>query len=134
MIEKIVLFFDGASRGNPGESGAGWLIIKGKKKIEGAEYLGKKTNNQAEYTALIRGLEEIVKRKWTKEISIKGDSELIIKQLKGEYQVKSERIRPLYKKVVKLLQKFEKWECNHVKREKNKEADRLANNGIDERK
>ncbi|MHA1912288.1 MAG: ribonuclease HI family protein [Candidatus Kariarchaeaceae archaeon] len=134
MTEKIILFFDGASRGNPGESGAGWLIIKGKEKVEGADYLGKKTNNQAEYTALIRGLEEAVKRKWTKEISIKGDSELIMKQLKGEYQVKSERIKPLYKKVVKLLQKFDKWECKHVKREKNKKADRLANKGIDERK
>ena len=133
MTEKTVLFFDGASRGNPGMSGAGWLIVRGKEKVEGAEYLGKKTNNQAEYTALIRGLEEIVKRKWTKEVKIRGDSELIMKQLKGEYQVRSEKIKPLYKKTVKLLQKIEKWECKHIKREKNKEADRLANKGIDDR-
>ena len=67
-------------------------------------------------------------------MTIKGDSELIIKQLNGEYQVRSEKIKPLYKKVVKLLLKFEKWECKHVKRDKNKEADKLANKGIDERK
>ena len=131
--KKTVLYFDGASKGNPGESGAGWLILNGKEKVEGSEYLGKKTNNQAEYTALIRGLEETLKRKWKEEIEIKGDSELIMKQLKGEYQVRSEKIKPLYKKAAKLLQKIEKWECKHVKREKNKEADRLANKGIDER-
>ena len=131
--QKAIIYTDGASRGNPGKAGAGFVIYspEGKKIGEGSRYLGIKTNNQAEYYALLFALEETLTL-GIKDIEIKSDSELLVKQLNGEYRVKSPSIKPLYEQVRKLMKNFENVSITHVKREYNKEADRLANKGIDE--
>lgn len=131
-MTNIIIYFDGASRGNPGISGAGWLIIVGEKQIEGYVYLKKKTNNQAEYTALFHALKTALKfNKDDSSLLIRGDSELIIKQLKGEYAVKSSNLILLYSQVKELLKNFD-WKCIWIPRNENKKADNLANYAIDE--
>lgn len=128
----LVVFTDGASRGNPGEAGIGVQICKGQETIkEISEYIGSATNNVAEYIALKRGLEECIKLKGT-SITVYMDSELIVKQLNGIYKVKNENLKEIYEDVKKLVSKFNKFEIHHVPRDKNKIADSLANKGIDE--
>ncbi|WP_353684807.1 ribonuclease HI family protein [Thermodesulfovibrio sp. 3907-1M] len=122
---KAQLYCDGASRGNPGDAGIGCLIILDNKKIEISEYIGKTTNNVAEYTALIRGLEETLKQK-VQEIEIFSDSELLVRQINGVYKVRNKKLIPLYEKVKELLTKFKKYQIFHVYREENFIADRLA--------
>lgn len=127
------IFTDGASRGNPGDAGAGVVMYDGKELYEEfSEYLGKKTNNEAEYTAVIRALERLDSMNETKG-NIFADSEFLIKQVNGEYRVKSEKIKPLYEKVQKLLEGKE-IKFHWVPREDNSKADSLANKGIDDRK
>ncbi len=129
-----ILYCDGASRGNPGEAGAGALLIDEKgQEIPLTRYLGHKTNNQAEYSALLLGLEELI-RQQAKEVEIKADSELLIKQLKGEYRVKNEGLIPLYQQAKDWLGQFEKVTLQHIPREQNTKADRLSNEAIDFRK
>ncbi len=138
-MHSMELFFDGASKGNPGLSGAGWAIyLDGKLLRTGKTFLGRKTNNQAEYLALSKALEDAiaVKDEHAKDTAvrliIKGDSELIIRQLNGTYQVRNPRLKPLFKKVMEMLQAFDDWECLWVPREKNYLADSLANEAISE--
>ncbi|MEW6661560.1 MAG: ribonuclease HI family protein [Bacillota bacterium] len=128
----LVIYTDGASRGNPGDAGIGVLImdIEGQVLLEIAEYLGQATNNIAEYTALIRGLEEGLRIGGT-EVLVYCDSELMVKQLNGLYRVKNEGLIPLFRQVFQLRQKYRKFTIVHVPREKNKRADQLANLGID---
>ncbi|HVM33221.1 MAG TPA: ribonuclease HI family protein [bacterium] len=127
------IYTDGASRGNPGPSGIGAVIFDAKGKVvhEIAEYIGEVTNNVAEYQALIAALDYCVKHKLS-PVEILADSQLLIKQLAGEYRVKHENIIPLYRKVQGLLSHLEVAGYKHVYREDNKHADRLANRGIDE--
>jgi len=128
---KWILYTDGASRGNPGEAGAGaFLVNEDGEEIPLTKYLGKKTNNQAEYDALILGLEELIRIK-AQEADIRADSELMIKQLKGEYKVKNEGLKPYFVKAQALLKQIPKTRLSHVRREENKEADKLANQAID---
>jgi ribonuclease HI len=129
---QLVIHSDGASRGNPGDAGIGILItdVKGQVLLEIAEYLGQATNNVAEYTALIRGLEEGLKIGGT-EVLVYCDSELMVKQLSGLYRVKNEGLIPLFRQVLQLRQKYRKFNISHIPREKNKRADQLANLGID---
>ena len=129
---QLVIHSDGASRGNPGDAGIGILItdVKGQVLLEIAEYLGQATNNVAEYTALIRGLEEGLKIGGT-EVLVYCDSELMVKQLNGLYRVKNEGLIPLFRQVLQLRQKYRKFNISHIPREKNKRADQLANLGID---
>lgn len=122
---KAQLFCDGASRGNPGDAGIGCLIILNDKKIEISEYIGKTTNNVAEYTALIRGLQEALKQN-VQEIEIFSDSELLVRQLNGIYKVRNNNLIPLYRKAKELLAKFKKYQIFHVYREENSIADELA--------
>ncbi len=131
-IETAIIFTDGASRGNPGRAGAGFVIysVEGEKLREGSYYLGNKTNNQAEYEALIRALETAVDM-GIRKIEIRSDSQLLIRQLQGSYRVKSPNIIPLYEKVKSLLENFSDVRLKHIPRELNKEADALANRGID---
>jgi len=126
------LYTDGASRGNPGHAGAGVVIIdpKGKVICKRAVYLGKKTNNEAEYLALILGLNEVCRR-CLKEICIFLDSNLIVNQIKGVFSVKAPNLIPLHLKVRQLLRKVPKYDIFYIRREKNRLADRLANLGID---
>ena len=130
---KIKLYTDGAARGNPGPAGAGAFLSdeNGNSLKESFKYLGETTNNQAEYRALKLGLEESVKLA-PEEINIFADSELMVKQLNGEYKVKNKAIKVVYLEIVKLLQNFPKYTISHIRREYNKVADALANRAIDE--
>lgn len=126
------VYVDGASRGNPGRAGAGAVIkdsqgnvIKRMKKG-----LGITTNNMAEYRALIMGLEE-AKRLGLDRVKVFADSELVVKQIKGEYRVKNETLRPLYSEALDLAEGFEGFNISYITRDKNAEADRLANRAID---
>lgn len=123
---------DGASRGNPGKAGAGAVIRDpdGKviKKLK--KFLGTTTNNVAEYQALVMALEAASELKLS-SVSVLADSELMVKQINGIYKVKSEDLRPLYDKAIKLLGAFDKQTVAHIYREENSIADSLANEAID---
>jgi len=129
--DEFVLFFDGCSKGNPGLSGAGAVIYKNGIEIYNESvFVGtKETNNKAEYTGLIIGLNEAVKRN-IKNLNVKGDSEFVIKQMKGEYKVKSPNIIESYQKAKKLEKQFHSIKFEHVYREHNKRADELSNEGM----
>ena len=131
---EYVLFFDGCSKGNPGPAGAGAVIYHNDIEIwSDAIFVGKReTNNVAEYSGLICGLEAAVRQN-IKQISVKGDSELVIKQVNGLYKVKSPSMIPLHAHVKSLQKNFEKIEFVHVYRDKNKRADELSNDGLAKR-
>ncbi len=126
------LYVDGASRGNPGEAGAGFYLIDedGNAILKGMRFLGRMTNNAAEYQALILGLRETLGVGGT-SIEIFTDSELVAKQIKGIYNVRDRHLRRLHREAVELLGKFHRYEMIPIRREDNKEADRLANEAID---
>jgi ribonuclease HI len=130
---KYQIFSDGASRGNPGPAGIGAVILdeKGETIHEIAEFIGETTNNVAEYEALLAALDYCVKKKIS-PIEILADSQLLIKQLAGEYKVKHENIKPLYQKAQGYLARLQVIGYKHVLREFNKAADKLANQGIDD--
>lgn len=129
---KAIIYTDGACRGNPGPSGIGVVIRdEGHQIVETrAEYVGVLTNNVAEYTALAAGLQTALERGFT-EVSLRLDSELVVRQVRGEYRVKDARMIVLHDWVMVLLGRFERWEITHVRREMNALADQLANDGID---
>lgn len=128
------LYTDGASRGNPGEAGAGAVLFG----PDGAElavcslYLGQCTNNVAEYNALVAGL-ELAEQYGCRVVRICLDSELIVRQIQGSYKVKNAQLKVLVDRVGSQLAKLEKWDIRHVPREENIRADALANQGIDNR-
>jgi ribonuclease HI len=127
------LFCDGASRGNPGPAGAAAILQDPAGKVQGqaARYLGRATNNEAEYRAVLLGLEMAAGR-GVKRLKIFTDSQLVAEQLKGGYQVKSPNLKPLWRQTLKELQKFEAYVISHLDRKLNSEADRLANRVIDQ--
>ena len=131
---ELVLYTDGASRGNPGPAGAGALItdLEGATVEEKAVYLGEATNNQAEYQALLVGLKAAVKLAPSR-LTVRMDSELIVKQLNGEYRVRNRDLQPLHSRARELMQRFGEVRIVHVPREENAHADRLANQAIDNR-
>lgn len=130
---ELTIYTDGASRNNPGEAGAGILITRDGMTIEKiARYLGRTTNNVAEYTAAIIGLEHAVKLR-ASNVKLFADSELLVKQLNGQYKVKNEGLKPLYKKAKELIAKISSVEVQYIPREQNREADALANQAIDEK-
>lgn len=135
-MTKVIMYTDGGARNNPGPAGAGVVIIDGAKKFELKKYLGERTNNWAEYEALALALQEAKKRGLAgREIEVRMDSELIQRQLTNEYQVKEETLWPQYMKVHNLIvANFPHITFVHVRREENKEADRLVNEAIDEAK
>ena len=127
---KYILRFDGASKGNPGKSGCGAVIYLNNKEIwSGVKYTGHQTNNYAEYYGMIIGLEEAVK-KGIKEISVEGDSMLVIKQMLGHYSVKSDNLKGLFKKSKELQLNFDSINFKHIYRNKNSRADELANKSL----
>lgn len=128
------LYVDGASRGNPGEAGAGALIKDPSAKVVKRlkKFLGRTTNNVAEYSALVMGL-EAARSMGIDRISVFADSELMVKQLNGVYKVKSEDLRPLYEKAAALSKGFKEFSIRHIYREKNAAADALSNEAIDDR-
>ncbi len=130
---EMIIYSDGASRNNPGEAGAGVYILQDNKPFEKiARYLGQTTNNVAEYNAAIIGLEQAVKHGASK-VRLLADSELLVKQLNGQYKVKNEGLKPLYLKVKELISKIGSVEVKYIPREMNREADALANKAIDEK-
>ncbi len=129
---EALIYTDGASRGNPGDSGAGIVIKDGEKTIkEIKKYLGIKTNNQAEYEALILALIEAHNLS-LKKVRIHTDSQLLANHINGLWKVRHDNIKPLYKKAMKYLDRFDEFSINYIPRELNKEADSLANLAIDE--
>lgn len=133
-MPKYILYTDGAARGNPGPAGAGAYICTedGAVVAEIAEYLGETTNNVAEYKGLLYGLEKLVEL-GAQEVEVLADSELMVKQLNGLYRVKHPNLIPLYREAQALLKKIPSYTIRHVRREMNKDADRLSNLAIDDR-
>jgi ribonuclease HI len=130
----LSIHIDGASRGNPGRAGAGvWITDKdGKGLAEICRYLGHKTNNEAEYWALLIGVRE-AKKLGGESIQVFTDSELVAKQVKGLYRVRNLNLKSLHKAVIESLKGFSSFEIVSVPRERNREADRLANQAIERR-
>lgn len=132
-MNSLRIYIDAATRGNPGKSGIGVVICDGQdktvKKI--SEYIGLTTNNVGEYSALIYALQEALIMK-AKEVVVFTDSELVAKQVSGEYMVKNEDLKRLRKQVDHLSKGFEKVDIQFIKRERNKSADTLANQAIED--
>ncbi len=128
-----IVYSDGASRGNPGQAGYGAYVtdVRSGQAVELSGYLGRATNNVAEYHGLLAGLRYIRDQGGTR-VLVRADSELMVRQLQGRYRVKNPGLLPLYQEAMDLLQGFRAWKAEHVPREQNKDADRLANRGIDE--
>ena len=128
---KATLHTDGGARGNPGPAGIGAvLVIDGEKKFY-KKYIGKTTNNQAEYQALVLGLEK-AKEAGAQEVECFLDSELVVKQLNREYKVKDKELAVQFVRVWNLAQQFKLVKFTHIFRESNKEADKMVNEAIDE--
>jgi ribonuclease HI len=134
MNETITLEFDGGSRGNPGAAGIGVVLRAqdGTTLVTLGKFIGRATNNGAEYQALITGLREAKKLR-AKKIVVRGDSELIIRQMRGEYRVKHPDLKPLYEEAYHLLHQFDEAKIEHNLRHKNALADKLANLAMDRR-
>lgn len=128
---KYFLFTDGASQGNPGDSGAGFVIKNSKREVvaEDCEYLGEQTNNHAEYMALIRGMELALEKGFT-DLVVLADSNLIVQQMSGKFKVRTESLRPLKKMADEIAKKFDSIVFEWIPREENEEADALSKKAI----
>jgi ribonuclease HI len=125
------VYFDGGSRGNPGPAAIGWVIVTSDGiAAEGSERIGKATNNQAEYEALIRALEAAADIGF-EELTVKGDSQLIVKQVRGEWDTNDPTLREKRVRARELFRDFEEWSLDHVPREINERADELVNEALD---
>jgi len=129
---SLVIHTDGAARGNPGPAGAGWVVetADGELVEEGCAYLGELTNNQAEYEALLHALRAVDPGPET-EIEVRADSELVVRQLTGQYRVKHADLRPRFEAASRALARAAGFQVCHVRREENARADELANRAID---
>jgi len=138
--EKIIIYVDGGSRGNPGPAGVGVVFSNEKEQLvkKYSKEIGERTNNEAEYEAVIFALQKskqlFGKEKVKKmDFEIRGDSELIVRQLRGEYKVQEEKLFPLFIKIHNLKMDFGKIVFREIPREQNREADKLANEAMDSR-
>lgn len=133
-MTRFVLNTDGGARGNPGPAGIGWLISDGAGMAldSGAAYVGVATNNQAEYLALIAGLQAALRRS-PDHLVVRMDSELVVRQMRGEYRVKHADLKPLHARASQLVAAAAgtRVEFSHVPRERNSEADALYNSALD---
>ncbi len=131
----LLIYTDGASSGNPGHSGIGIIIYDKDDRVVGriSSYIGINTNNFAEYTALIRALKIAIYYK-TKDLKIRTDSELMVKQIKGDYKVTSDNIKPLYEEAVMLKKKVNSFRIEHIPRALNEKADHLATKAASSKK
>jgi ribonuclease HI len=128
---SCILFFDGACRGNPGPMAIGALLLENGKKVrELSKKIGRGTNNIAEWSALIEGL-KLALSHGCRELEVRGDSQLIIRQISGQYRVKSENLIPLFNEARKLCGNFEKLSFKWVQREENFYTDSLSNRALD---
>jgi ribonuclease HI len=125
MTTSAVVKFDGGARPNPGLAAIGYIVEADDWTEEGSDHIGESTNNRVEYHALIRGL-EIASEKGCTEVEARGDSQLVVKQVRGEWRVNKSELRPLRDRVQELAEEFESFEIHHVSRYKNWEADELV--------
>ncbi len=134
VLNRVRVYSDGAARGNPGPAGAGAVLVEPSGQIVDrlGKYLGIHTNNYAEYMGLLLGLRR-ARELGVREVEVFADSELMIRQLGGRYQVKSTSLRPLYQQALKLLNDFSRVKLVHLPREMNSAADEMSNRAIDER-
>jgi phosphoribosylglycinamide formyltransferase-1 len=132
LTDKLIAHIDGGSRGNPGPAASAFVLTdpQGKRIQAKAFFLGEATNNVAEYTALHRAL-EAAQSLDAEQIIVYSDSELLVRQINGQYKVKSDLIRPLFAESVAMLGLFKNWQVSHIPREKNKLADELVNKALD---
>ena len=130
---RVEVFTDGAARGNPGPAGAGWVIRGTNEDVlqEGNAFLGRKTNNEAEYEAVIHSL-RAARALGAVDVALRSDSELLVRQINGQYRVRNERLIRLHRATRELIQVFRRFEVRHVAREENTAADAQANRAIDE--
>ena len=131
--EGLILYVDGASRGNPGPSAVGVVLYDGGKRVVRSfgKYIGETTNNVAEYTALLYGIQEALQQQ-AKTLKVHTDSELLARQMQGRYKVKEPQLKVLNEQIHYLIPGFRSFSIQHIPREKNREADRLANQAINE--
>lgn len=134
-MEEVLLFCDGGSRGNPGPAGCGAVITDTNGKIlkKMSKYIGEDTNNQAEYQAVLMGMEELKKMKPTK-VRVYLDSKLIVEQVNGNWKVKKKELKPHHKKITEWVKSHGSISFHHIPRSKNTEADKLANEAMDKKK
>src|SRR5215217_5391351 len=131
MSDTATMHVDGASRGNPGKAAYAVVLTRpGMPVVEEADTIGTASNNVAEYTALIEGL-SLAAELGVKKLQIFSDSELMVKQMNGEYKVKNEDLRALYEEACRLRKQFEQVILTHVRREQNKRADTIGNEALD---
>lgn len=121
--------FDGSARPNPGTGAIGYIVKIGEQTIEGSECIGNSTNNRAEYHALINAL-QVAQENGCTVVKAEGDSELIVKQIQGEYNVDSSNLQPLHKEVEGLIGVFEDFQIEYVPRCENRKADKLAKEAL----
>jgi len=131
----VTIFSDGGSRGNPGPSAAGFVVLDSSQQViaQGGEYLGITTNNQAEYHGVRIGLEKAIELKF-KRVDFKIDSMLVVNQMKGYYKIKNRELWPVHERIRELMKQFDKVTFNHVAREFNQLADGMVNKTLDEHK
>jgi ribonuclease HI len=128
---RVHVYFDGASRGNPGPAAIGWVLVSGDGIVaEAGRRIGRATNNRAEYEALIAGLEAAADYGFD-AVVVRGDSELIVKQVRGEYDANDPDLRERRVRARELLSRFDAWSIEHVPREINSRADELASDALD---
>ncbi len=126
------VYFDGAARGNPGLGAIGWVIVTADGIVtEGNDRIGETTNNRAEYEALVRAL-TVASDYGFDEVVVRGDSELVVKQVRGEYDANDPSMQERRVRVLELLDEFEEWSLSHVPREINERADQLASEALDD--
>ena len=130
--ERVVVHVDGGARGNPGPAGVGVVAtdVGGHELARANDFLGVATNNAAEYRAVLLGL-DVAHALGAREVEIVNDSELVARQLAGDYRVKSADLKPLYEAALKRLEQFGRWSIRSVPRERNETADTLVNEAID---
>lgn len=129
---RVHLYFDGGSRGNPGPAAIGWVLVSNEGIVaEGGERIGETTNNRAEYEALVRGLEVTLDYGFD-EVEVRGDSQLVVKQVRGEWDANDPGMRERRVRVREHLSEFGKWSITHVPREINERADQLVNEAFED--
>jgi ribonuclease HI len=133
-LQRVKIYSDGAARGNPGPAGAGAVILAsdGTTVARLGRFLGEATNNYAEYHGLLLGLQRAVEL-GASEVQVYADSQLMIRQLGGQYRVRNAGLRPLFDEALRLLRTFRKYDLHHIPREQNTAADEMSNRAIDEK-
>jgi len=137
IMKKVIIYTDGGARGNPGSAGIGAVLVNAENENEiisqHKKYIGETTNNQAEYQAVVLGLQKAKEMK-AQEVEVRMDSELVCSQINGTFKIKNPEFQDSFIKIWNLRQSFRKIIFKHIPREQNKLADKLVNQAIDEQK